>query len=230
MTVLIAAAAFPQSALFTLEQVDVRGASVLTPGDVVAATGLRFGERLFAVDAGQVTRRLQAHPRIKAASVRVRVPRTVIVTITEREPIIALAAGDHALLVDADLVVVAAVTASRSRLPEVIDRAGGLPPAQPGDPARSMGARAAVAALAQMPAPLRDALARIVVEPGPDLTLITHAGLEIRAGGPAGLSDRLAQVPAVLDALRARQVNVEAIDLRYAGSIVVRPARGGDGR
>jgi len=229
MAVLIAAAAFPQSALFTLERVEVRGATTIAPDEIIALAGVRTGERLFAVDVGQAARRLQAHPRIKTAAVRVRPPRAAIITIVERRPVIALAAGDHALLVDEDLMVVAAVADGRG-LPEVIDRAGRTPLARPGDHAPSEGARVAVAALALMPLPLRDDVVRIVVAAGPDLTLITRAGLEIRAGGLAGLSDRLAQVPQVLDALRARRLSVAAIDLRYAGSIVVRPTTGGDGR
>ncbi len=229
MAVLIAAAAFPQSALFTLERVEVRGATTIAPDEIIALAGVRTGERLFAVDVGQAARRLQAHPRIKTAAVRVQPPRAAIITIVERRPVIALAAGDHALLVDEDLMVVAAVADGRG-LPEVIDRAGRTPLARPGDHAPSEGARVAVAALPLMPLPLRDDVVRIVVAAGPDLTLITRAGLEIRAGGLAGLSDRLAQVPQVLDALRARRLSVAAIDLRYAGSIVVRPTTGGDGR
>lgn len=229
MAALIAAAAFPQSALFTLERVEVRGATTLPPDAVIAVAGMRPGERLFAVDAGQATRRLLAHPRIKGASVRVRPPRAAVITIVERRPVIALAAGEHALLVDEDLMVVAAV-GEAGGLPEVVDHTGRMPMARPGDLARSEGARVAVVALAQIPLPLRAHVVRIIVDAGSDLTLFTRDGLEIRAGGLAGLSERLAQGTQVLDALRARRLNVAVIDLRYAGSIVVRPTTEGDGR
>jgi len=231
MAGLIAAAALPQSALFTLDRVDVQGATVLASDEIVTAAGLRVGERLFSIDATRTARRLEAHPRIKAATVRLKPPRAAVITIIERHPMIALAAGDHVLLVDEELMVVAAAPASapRATLPEVIDR-GAVVLARPGQAVLSSGARAALAALTDMPSWLRAEVVRIIVDGGSDLTLVTRAGVQIRAGTPAGLADRLAQLPQVLEVLRGRGVRVVTIDLRYAGSIVVMPATGGDGR
>ena len=231
MAGLIAAAAFPQSALFTLDRVDVRGATVLTSDEVITVAGLHVGERLFSIDASRAARRLEGHPRIKAAAVRVKPPRSALITIIERRPLFALAVGDHALLVDEELLVVATAPASapRAGLPEVIDR-DAVRLARPGEAVPSRGASAALAALAELPPWLRAEVVRIIVDAGSDLTLVTRAGLQIRAGTPAGLADRLAQLPQVLEALRARGVRVVTIDLRYAGSFVVMPAPGGDGR
>ncbi len=230
MAVLIAAAAFPQSALFTLERIEVLGASTLSPEAVVGLSGLRRGERLFAVNAAAASRRLRAHPRIKAAEVHVRPPHAVAISVTERQPVVALATGDGFALLDRDLIIVA-LTGDAAGLPQVTDRLG-LPAyrVRAGAPLPSEGARIAVAALAAVPPGLRDEVMKISVAAGPDLILVTRAGLEIRAGGLAGLAERLAQVPGVLEALRARKVAVAAIDLRYAGSIVVKPSLGGDGR
>lgn len=234
MAGLIAAAALPQSALFTLDRVDVQGATVLTSHEVITAAGLRLGERLFSIDATRTAKRLEAHSRIKAATVRVKPPRAALITIIERHPLFALTVGEHALLVDDELMVVATAPASAGqvRLPEVIDRGlvGAASLVRPGNVVLSSGARAAVVGLAQLPSWLRAEVVRIIVDAGSDLTLVTRAGLHIRAGTPAGLADRLAQLPQVLEALRGRGVRVVTIDLRYAGSIVVMPATGGDGR
>lgn len=229
MAVLIAIAAFPQSALFSVEEIVVSGASRLRPETVVALAGLTRGDRLFAVDSGAVLRRLRADAGIKAADLHIRPPRTVLVQIVERVPVVALASGSEFALLGDDLVVVA-VGPDTAGLPEVVDRLRPVPWAQPGAPVASAAARTAVAALPAVPPAMRDDLRRILVAAGGDLTLVLRGGIEVRAGGLTGLADRLAQVPQVLAALRSRGMIASAIDLRYTGSVAVTLASGGEGR
>lgn len=234
MASLLSAAAFPQSALFRLERVDVVGSAALTPEAVIALAGVERGQRLFAVRAANAIRRLQTHPRIKTADVRVRPPNTVAILITERRPVIALVLGDQYALLDDELVAVA-VTRGAEGLPEVEDRTGRvITVGRAGTRVSSEGARIALAALGAAPPPVRREIARIRVAAGPDLTMVTWRGLEIRAGGVWGLADRLAQVQGLLGALAARGISPAVIDLRYAGSVVVMPAleevTAGDGR
>lgn len=228
MAALLALATFPKSALFSLQRIEVVGSTALAPEAVVALTGLQFGEPLFAVDAAGARGRLLADPRIRAADVRVRPPRTVSIAIAERRPIVALSLGDRFALLADDLVAVA-LSADAAALPELVDRTRPIPWVRPGTRVSAAGVRTALALLTALPPPLRETVARIVVSPGPDLTLVTRGGVEIRAGGADGLSDRLAQVPQVLEALRARGMRVTAIDLRYVGSVVVTPAQGASG-
>ncbi|MGQ0549587.1 MAG: cell division protein FtsQ/DivIB [Armatimonadota bacterium] len=234
MAALLSAAAFPQSALFRVERIDVVGAAGLAPAAVIALAGVERGERLFAVRAADHVRRLRAHPRIKTADVQVRPPHTVVISITERRPVVALALADRFALLDDELVVVA-FTPGAGGLPEVEDRTGRAAiMGRAGTKASSEGARVALVALAAAPSALRGDIARIRVAAGPDLTLIMWNGLEVRAGGLWGLADRLVQFHDVLPGLAARGVAPATIDLRYAGSIVVMPAleeiTGGDGR
>jgi cell division protein FtsQ len=229
MAALLAVAALPQSALFAVSRVEVTGAATVPVAEVVARAGLRGGERLFAVDADATRRRLLADPRIRDAEVRLRPPRTVAVAVVERRPVLALALrGGYALLGD-DLVTVA-VQAHPAELPVVTDRTGARPDARPGVPAGSAAARTALEALPLIPAEMRAEVRRIVVGAGRDITLVLASGLEIRAGGLSGLTERLARVPQALEALRARHIQATAVDLRYAGSMVVTLDTGGDGR
>jgi cell division protein FtsQ len=229
MAALLALAAFPQSALFTLERVEVTGAVTLAPGTVIAVAGLKRGERLFAVDAGLVLQRLLADPRIRTAELSLRPPKTVSIVITERRPIVALVVGDRFALLAEDLTTVA-LSDTAAGLPEVVDHAGGVAWSRPGGTVASEGASVAIDALPAVPTALRSDVKQIVVAPGGDLTLILRTGLEVRAGGLAGLPERLAQVPQILDALRARSLTAASVDLRYAGSVVVTPNSGGEAR
>ncbi|MBM3469519.1 MAG: FtsQ-type POTRA domain-containing protein [Armatimonadetes bacterium] len=229
MATLLALAAFPQSAFFTVERIEVRGAGMIPAAEVVELSGLKRAERLFAVDAAAALRRLRADPRIREAAVLVRPPRIVSIKITERRPMAALITGAGFAMVADDHVVVA-ITPDSGGLPEIEDRTRPDAEARPGHSAASEGVRAALEALDVVQARLAVDLKRIVVAKGPDLTLITRSGLEIRAGGLLGLSERLGQVPRVLDALRAKGLTPASLDLRYGGSVVVRPYGAGDGR
>lgn len=229
MASLVALAAFPQSALFVLERIEVLGAATLSPEVVIAVSGLRPGQRLFAVDTAEARRRLRTDPRIRAADVLLRPPRSVRVTVEERRPIIALAVGTRFALLDEHLVAVA-LAPDAAGLPEVVDREGRTTWARAGAPVPSEAARVALGALGDLPPWLRQDLRRMVVGPAADLTFFTRSGLELRAGGLAGLRQRLAQVPEIVDTLRARDMTVSAIDLRYEGSVAVKATRGGEGR
>jgi cell division septal protein FtsQ len=228
MASLVALAAFPQSALFVLDRIEVAGAETLSPEAVIAISGLRAGQRLFAVDAAGAVRRLRADPRIRAAEVRLRPPRAALVTVEERRPVMALVVGAGFALVDEHLVAVA-LARDAGGLPEVVDRSGRTAWARAGAPVPSEAARVALAALGDLPSWLRGDLRRMAVGPAADLTLSTRSGLELRAGGLAGLQQRLAQVPEIIDTLRARAMTVSVIDLRYEGSVAVKATRGGEG-
>ncbi|MBI3998036.1 MAG: FtsQ-type POTRA domain-containing protein, partial [Armatimonadetes bacterium] len=187
------------------------------------------GDRLFAVDAAGVARRLRAHPRIKDAQVRVRPPQTLAIMVTERTPVLALGVGDRLALIDDEGVVVD-LTDSPAGLVMVADRTGRPVGARRGTPAESEAVGVALKTLPAIPAELRGRVVEVVVDAGSDVTLVMRSGLRIRVGALAGLTQRLEQVPGVLDAMSARGVTVAVIDLRYAGSIVVRPHAGGDGK
>jgi cell division protein FtsQ len=220
MAALLALAALPQSALFAVDRVEVSGASSISADAVIARAAIRRGERLFAVDTEATARRLRSDPRVREAQVRLRPPRTIAIAIVERRPVIALALpGAYALVAD-DLIAVE-VRGDPGALPVVVDGTRTGAPPRVGLPVEGAGVRAALEALPAIPPELRGGLATIVVRAGGDLTLAMRSGLRIRAGGLSGLAERLARVPQVLAALRARGVSAAAVDLRYAGSIAV---------
>jgi cell division protein FtsQ len=229
MAILLAVAAFPQSALFAIERIDVTGTTALSARTVIAQSGLRYGERLFATNTGAVLQQLLADPRVRSADLQLRPPHTVVITIVERVPVIALALRDQYAVVADDFVTLT-LSLDPGDLPTVLDLGGGVAWAQPGAPVASEGARIAMAVLPMVPPPLRADLAAIRVAAGGDITLVLARGLEVHAGGLAGADERLAQVPGILNTLRARGLQVSSIDLRYAGSVVVRPNGGGEAR
>ncbi len=55
------------------------------------------------------------------------------------------------------------------------------------------------------------------------MVLQTRDGVAVRLGGADGIDARLAMVPQVLAAVRARGLRVEYVDLRVPGSVIVKP-------
>jgi cell division septal protein FtsQ len=159
----------------------------------------------------------------------VKPPSTVSVRIVERRPVVALAVGTRFAVLGDDLVVVS-IGPSGHGVPEVVDRIKPVPWTRAGAPVASRAAQIAIAVLPAIPESIRADLIRVIVHPGPDLTLVLGSGLEIRAGGTSGIAERLAEVPQVLAALHARGLAAAALDLRYAGSIAVTLATGGEAR
>jgi cell division protein FtsQ len=229
MAGLLAAVTTSQSAAFEVRRIVVTGAHALPPQAVAAIAGIARGRPLFAVRAAEAAARLQAHPRIRAARVGVRWPDLVVIEIVERVPRLAVRVGQRYALVGDDDVVVDVVEGPGG-LPSVDDRVRRPVELRPGMRVTSPATRAARLVVEALPAGMRARLARVVVGDGGDLVLEFSPGPVVRAALRADLPDRLAHLPQVLEALRTRGIVPEAVDLRYAGSLVVTPGRAGDGR
>ncbi|HWR97990.1 MAG TPA: FtsQ-type POTRA domain-containing protein, partial [Candidatus Methanoperedens sp.] len=91
--------------VFRLDEVLVSGQGVLSAGDVQAAAGLRQGESVLGVDLEAARARIAGLPRVRSASLRRRLPGTVVIEITERVPC-AVVRADRTYLVDAEGAIV----------------------------------------------------------------------------------------------------------------------------
>lgn len=102
LLVLVAGYAFLQSPFWRVTEVEVRGATTLTPGEVVEWAGLTGGLQLWQVDPGRVEQRLAQHPRIEGARVTRRWPHTLLIELKEREPVAYLRYHGQWLVLDRD--------------------------------------------------------------------------------------------------------------------------------
>ena len=91
---------FTTSPRFAVATITVRGSHVLTADEVRDLLPFHVGDNVFSVDTGAAERALLAEPWVARAHVRRRLPRTVVVELTERTPA-AVVAADGLYLVDA---------------------------------------------------------------------------------------------------------------------------------
>jgi len=86
---------------FAVAAIDIRGEHVLDDDAVRARLPFAAGENIFGVDTGAAERALLAEPWIARASIRRKLPRTIVVDIVERKPA-AVVSSEGLYLADAE--------------------------------------------------------------------------------------------------------------------------------
>ncbi len=214
-------AAFPASAVFDIRSVAVRGNAAVPAAEILRRAGVGPGDSVFRVNAHEIRARLRADPRLEDASVSLAFPRRLVISVRERTPVAALPVGDGYVLLAANGV---AIAAAPSAGPYPVLRVGRLgAPVEPGAAVQDPGVRLGAGVAGSLPQALRADVAEIQVDAG-EAVLETRDGIAVRVGGADGIASRLAMAPDVLAAVRSRGMRVEYVDLRFPGSVIVKPS------
>ncbi len=212
---------FTGSSVFDIRSISVAGNRAVAASDILARAGVRTGTSVFTVNAYPIRERLRQDPRIAAVSVGVAFPDRVYITVSERAPSVALRVPEGYVLLGADGVAIS--PGSPGALPALmVDR---LDPeaVQVGTVVPSPDARLGAGLVGSLPNDLRPDVAALRVDQAGEVILYTRDGIAVRAGAPDGIHDRLARAADVLAAVRSRGMRVEYVDLRFPGSVVVKP-------
>ena len=224
MAALCAAAAFPASAIFDLRSVTVEGNATVPSSAVLRLAGVGPGYGAFRVNAGAIRERLLADPRILDAGVAMVFPHALRLLIRERRPVVALAVRDGYVLLSGDAVAIVEAPGP-GQLPALqVDR---LDPADatPGRIVHAPDVRVGAQIAGALPASLRGRVVTVRIDREGEVVLALREATVVRLGGPRGIIARLELVPEALDAIAARGLRVESVDLRFSGNVVVRPVR-----
>ncbi|HSZ40532.1 MAG TPA: FtsQ-type POTRA domain-containing protein [Trebonia sp.] len=194
--------------VFIVRSVTVTGTHLVAPARVLAAADVRLGTPLLSVDAGAVTRRVEAISQVATATVTEDWPDHVVIAVTERVPVMAVRmAGGGYDLVDPTGVVVSYVKARPAPLPVFVTSLTGS--ALHGAPT--------VAAAADVLAELQPWLARQVAEvssapvpAGPQqVTLDLRDGKTVQWGSTDNAAQKNRELAILLPG-QVRDVNVSA--------------------
>jgi cell division protein FtsQ len=109
------------SPLFGLSAVQVRGTTVLSEDEVLAASGVRVGEPYLGIDLASIRRRVETLPWVGRAEVRRDYPSSLRITVVERTPVASIVAAGRYWLVAAGGVVLKAASAKPPGVPFVAD-------------------------------------------------------------------------------------------------------------
>lgn len=205
---------------FPVRSVEVVGARIVAPHEVLAASGIRLGESLWT-DPSAWEARLRRHPAVAGATVSRRLPGTLRVSVREKSPVGLLEVGTLRPVTAAGEVL----PADPARVP--VDLPLVRVPAREGRiSARDRALLAEVDRLGRLDAGL---LARVseVGWSGGDL-LLTLSAPDARVVLPVGAElDRLRRLRAALAEVEGRLAPAGAqgpvrIDLRFQDQVVVR--------
>jgi cell division protein FtsQ len=201
--------------VFVVRSVTVTGAHLLSASQVVAAAAVPLGTPLLRVDAGAVTSRVEALNLVASATVTEDWPDHLVIVVTERVPVLAVAMADGGYdQVDADGVIVRWTKGRPATLPV-------LATALPGSALRSA---PAIAAAADVLAELQPALAKQVTQV--TVASVTAAGQQVTLGLRGG---QTVQWGAAADAARKNRElaillpqGARDIDVSDPGTVVTR--------
>jgi len=200
-----------RSSLFALEGIDVTGTKILTPADIVQASGLHPGQSMLSLHADLVRARLASLPLVRSVSV-VRVPTSRIrIAIVERTPSFVLSTTEARWNLDGDGTVLEEITGPAPELPTIV--MSSTFNTETGDRVRVPALQDAVQLWNALPASLRAGPVTLDATAPEDLLLV-RAGSTIRFGTVDRLVQKLEAVRLVLDRVRRMGATLLTLDVR----------------
>jgi cell division protein FtsQ len=201
--VALAAAVAAAVYLLKVTTIEVVGSNAISPGDVLAASGLHGGERILWMRTGSVAARIERFPSVQSVAVDRTLPGTIVIRVTERAALVVLGRG-----LAADASGIAFAYPPNRGLPTMV---GWRAPARPGA-VLDNGSRAVLTALASFPRALRERVRQISLLGAVTMTL--SDGTQIRFGQPTDLLDKARAALAVLDDAKKRHEILAYDDVR----------------
>lgn len=95
--------------LFVLKEIRLLKAKKVSKEEVIKLTGLRGGERLFALDLKRLTEKLKEHPSIEEVIIARRLPSLLEITVKEREGLAILVKENRGYLIDKKGVIIGGI-------------------------------------------------------------------------------------------------------------------------
>lgn len=202
-------AAIVTSPVLRVRSIVVEGTSRIDAAAVEEALQPELGSLIAFVDHDSVAGHLAQFPLIRSISVESRLPSTLVVTVTEREPVGVVKAGSGYTVFDAAGVTIETVQQKPKDLPVfTVNRVG----------IDDVGFRSAVEVLDALPDSIRSEVTAVSGQTRDDVSLTVKSGLTI-VWGDASKSDYKATVlKAVLKAAPdAKKVDLSAPDVPVVG-------------
>ncbi len=201
--------------LLAVRSVQVDGASTLSAALVREAAGIEDGRSLLRVDVDAAREAVAELPQVESVTVDRGWPSRVVITLVERTPLAVVGPAGRRSLVDERGVLFDAVTG---------EAPAGVVPLEVRDPGPDDEAtRAALTAIAALPRPVREQVARVSAEDADAIVLTLDDGTVVRWGGSEESGTKAGILAALLDQLAEGTLEPAAeLDLSVPSAVVVR--------
>ena len=201
--------------VLAVRAVHVDGVATLPADQVQEAAGIGAGTPLLRVDLGAAQARVARLPQVASVEVTRDWPDSVVITVVERRPVAVVGDPGRRFLVDRDGVLFDTVTGSPP------DDVVPLDVATPGpeDPAT----RAGVAAVASLPADIREQVADAAAVSAEDISLTLTDGTVVSWGDASESRAKAAALVGLLEQIDAGNLDpAETIDVSTPDAVVLR--------
>ena len=215
---------FSMSPFFEVEQVVIIGNKQASPIRLNVLSNIRIGQNIFTVDTAQVERWLMIEPLVESAQVERRLPRTVRITVTERQPAAVLATGLAFIQVDKSGLVLRRMHELDNLLMPILSGVSGFPPGvTPGSRIEGKEMEVALTVLNSLPQQEFNTIKEIDVTDSQKIKLYIEGGIEVRVGGLDDIAEKFLRARGIIyDAqLKGTASNIGYIDISSTEKPVV---------
>lgn len=213
---------FLQSALFSFQHLELTGELFLNEGDLLQIADITYGESIFNIDLRAARERLAAHAQIEAVELHRRLPSTLVIHITEREPVGIVPHVEGFAAIDKDGIIIMLSDALRLPFPLLTSTAHTSPLALPLGAAVDPTVYGKLLSVASaLPQDLVAAVSEVHLKPD-GLDLLMRGGGRVLLGDTTQLDVKLQTLRALLASLAKEQRTVEQIDVRVPRTPVLR--------
>jgi cell division protein FtsQ len=204
------------NSLYPVKQIIFNGNRHLSDDEIKTLAGVHSHDSLILLSSGKISSQLLRSPWIRSVSIQKVLPDTLSMTIREAEPFALLEMNKHLFLVD-----------ERGKLLEEL-RENSIPflPVIAGDPYKEKGALVEAIRLAKVmnDKGLSSGKDRIEIEAHrPDELAVTIDGIVVKVG-EGGYEEKLEKLLYLEEDIKRMGIQVDYIDLRFAGKAIVKPA------
>lgn len=161
------------SSLLTVEEVTVDGVAILSADQVLAAADVAVGEPLARVDTGAVADRVEGLDPVASVELHRAWPDTLVITVDERAPVLAVAGADGVTVYDAAGVEFLRPSAPPTGVPVLTAAAGAPSPAV---------LSAVLDVVTDLPGDLRERLGEVVASTPDSIQLRLTDGVVVEWG------------------------------------------------
>jgi cell division septal protein FtsQ len=198
-----------------VQRVEVEGSSVVSANQLLQESGARLGASTLSLDTKRLTANLLSQPWVSAASVKVRWPGTLVISVRPLPPVLVYQQGSASVLLAASGAVLGVAPPTAADLPILVNQQVGRPP-HPGQVAVPGRLTAALAALyPACVAAYTVACAEFILSPVGALEIKSAAGW-VADLGPALTTGQIGSLGPKLEALRtlAARINLKSPSIK----------------
>ena len=207
--------------VFSIERVVVEGNSQLEDGYVRAKSGIDAYKNLVTAPSGSISEKLEEEPWIESARIEKRFFHTVVINITEREPVALLDCNGAGFLIDGTGVAIAgAHLDSNQSLPRI--SGGNISTPRPGAKVADGKVKECAVVLGGMGPGLRAALSHANPFDGRGQVFVAREGFLVIYGSREDTSIKNDLLEALMLDMRENGRAAEYIDIRVPDSPVIK--------